>query len=38
LLWPFGIFYGHLGFFMTIWYILCTFGTFFLIFVSCTCK
>jgi hypothetical protein len=21
ILWPFGIFYGHLGYFMTIWYI-----------------
>jgi hypothetical protein len=28
-LWPFGIFYRHLGYFMTIWYILCSFGTFF---------
>jgi hypothetical protein len=29
ILWLFGIFYGHLGYFMTIWYILCSFGTFF---------
>jgi hypothetical protein len=28
--WSFGIFYRHLGFFMTIWYSLCSFGTFFL--------
>jgi hypothetical protein len=25
---PFGIFYGDLGYFMTIWYILYSFGTF----------
>jgi hypothetical protein len=29
ILWPFGICYGYLGYFMTIWYILCSFGTFF---------
>jgi hypothetical protein len=29
---PFGIFQGHLGYFMTLWYILCSFGTFFLLF------
>jgi hypothetical protein len=29
ILWPFGIYYWHLGCFMTIWYILCSFGTFF---------
>jgi hypothetical protein len=29
ILWPFGIFYGDLGYFMTIWYILYSFGTFF---------
>jgi hypothetical protein len=29
ILWPFGIFYRHLGYFKTIWYILCTFGDFF---------
>jgi hypothetical protein len=29
ILWPFGIFYGRLGYFMTIWYILCSLGTFF---------
>jgi hypothetical protein len=27
--WPFGPFYGHLGYFVTIWYILRSFGTFF---------
>jgi hypothetical protein len=27
-LWPFGIFNGHLGYLMTIWYIFCSFGTF----------
>jgi hypothetical protein len=27
--WPFGIFYRHLRYFTTIWYILCSFGTFF---------
>jgi hypothetical protein len=31
-----GIFYGHLGSFTTIWYILCSFGTFFLVWVSST--
>jgi hypothetical protein len=35
---PFGIFYGHLGYFMTIWYTLCSFGTFFPVLVSCTKK
>jgi hypothetical protein len=29
ILWPFGIFYRNLGYFMTIWYILCSFGKFF---------
>jgi H+/Cl- antiporter ClcA len=29
ILWPFGIFYGHLGYFVFSWYILCSFGTFF---------
>jgi hypothetical protein len=38
ILWPFGIFYGHLGYFMTIWYILCSFGTFYPVLVSCTKK
>jgi hypothetical protein len=28
-LWPVGIFYAHLGYFMTVWYILCSFGSFF---------
>jgi hypothetical protein len=32
-LWPFGIFYGDLRYFMTIWYILYSFGTFFWYFV-----
>jgi hypothetical protein len=29
ILWQFGIFYEHWGFFMTIWYIFCSFGPFF---------
>jgi hypothetical protein len=29
ILWPFGIFYGYLGYFMTIRYILCSLGKFF---------
>jgi hypothetical protein len=28
ILWPFGIFYGHLVYFMAIWYILWSFGIF----------
>jgi hypothetical protein len=28
ILWPFGIFYGHLVYFMAIWYILWPFGIF----------
>jgi hypothetical protein len=28
ILWLHGIFYGHLGYFITVWYILCSFGTF----------
>jgi hypothetical protein len=32
---PFGIFYGHLGYFMTIWHIVCSF---FPVLVSCTKK
>jgi hypothetical protein len=28
ILWSFGICYGYLRYFMTIWYILCSFGTF----------
>jgi hypothetical protein len=35
---PFGIFYGHLVYFMTIWYILWLFGIYFLSFGSCTKK
>jgi hypothetical protein len=29
ILWPFGLFYGHLVYFMAIWYILWLFGIFF---------
>jgi hypothetical protein len=29
ILWPFGIFYGYLGYFVTIWNILCSVGTVF---------
>jgi hypothetical protein len=29
ILWEFGMFYGHLEYFITIWYILCSFGTLF---------
>jgi hypothetical protein len=28
LLWPIGIFDGHLGYFIATWYIMCSFGTF----------
>jgi hypothetical protein len=28
ILWPFEIFYRYLGYFMTVWYIMCSFGTF----------
>jgi hypothetical protein len=38
IVWPLGIFYGHLGYFMTIWYILCSCGTFFPVLVSRTKK
>jgi hypothetical protein len=38
ILWRFGIFYRHLGNFMTIRYNKCAFDTFFLILVSCTKK
>jgi hypothetical protein len=34
----FGIFYDHLVHFVFIWYILCSFGTFFPLWVSCTKK
>jgi hypothetical protein len=34
----YGLFYRHLGYFMTLWYILCSFGTFFPVLVSCTEK
>jgi hypothetical protein len=36
ILWPFGIFYGDLGYFITIWYILNSFGSFFSVLVSRT--
>jgi hypothetical protein len=32
------ILYGHLGYFTTIWYILCSYGTFFPVLVSCITK
>jgi hypothetical protein len=35
ILWPFGILYGALAYFMTIWYILYSFGTFYPVLVSC---
>jgi hypothetical protein len=35
---PFGIFCGHLRYFLTIWYILCSFGTFLSVLVSWTNK
>jgi hypothetical protein len=38
ILWTFGIFDTNCGYFMTIWCILCSFGTFFPILVSCTKK
>jgi hypothetical protein len=38
ILWPFGIFFEHLGYFMTIWHIVCSFVTFFPVLVSCTKK
>jgi hypothetical protein len=38
ILWPFGIFYDHLVHFVFIWYVLCSFGTFFPFLVSCTKK
>jgi hypothetical protein len=37
-LWQLGLFYVRLGHFMTIWCILCSFGTFFRFLVSCTKK
>jgi hypothetical protein len=37
-LWPFGTFYGYLGYFTTIWYILYSFVTFGPVLVSCTKK
>jgi hypothetical protein len=33
-----GLFYGHWDYFMTIWYILCSFGKFLPALVSCTKK
>jgi hypothetical protein len=38
MLWPFGIFYRDLGYFMTIGYILYSLGTFFPVLESCTKK
>jgi hypothetical protein len=39
ILWPFGIFYIHFGYFITNWYIhICSFDTFFPVLVSCTKK
>jgi hypothetical protein len=38
ILWSFGIFSWHLGYFMTIWYILSSFRTFFTVLVSWTNK
>jgi hypothetical protein len=38
MLWLLGIFYRHLGYFITLWYILCSSGTFFPVLVSCTKK
>jgi hypothetical protein len=35
---PFELFYEHLGYFMTIWHIVCSFGTFFSVLVSRTKK
>jgi hypothetical protein len=35
---PFGIFYGQLGYFMTILVNFCSFGTFFPVLVSCATK
>jgi hypothetical protein len=32
------VFDGHLGYFMTLWYILCSFGKFFPVLVPCTKK
>jgi hypothetical protein len=37
-LWPFAVFCGHLRYCMTNWFILCSFGTFFPIWVSCSKK
>jgi hypothetical protein len=36
--WPLGVFFGDLGYFMTICYVLYSFGTFFPVWVSCTKK
>jgi hypothetical protein len=36
--WPFGVFSGYLVYFMPIWYILWSFGTFFHVLVCCTKK
>jgi hypothetical protein len=34
-LWQSGVFYGHMVYFVAIWYILCVFGTFFPVLVCC---
>jgi hypothetical protein len=38
ILWTFGIFYGHLANFMTLWNMLCSSDAFFPLLVSCTKK
>jgi hypothetical protein len=38
ILWTFRIFFGHLGYWMTIWHIVCSVGAFFPVLVSCTKK
>jgi hypothetical protein len=38
ILWPFGLFYGHLVYFVVIWYILSLFGIFFEVLAYCTKK
>jgi uncharacterized membrane protein YiaA len=35
---PFGLFYGYLVYFVTLWYIFSLFGTFFPVLVYCTMK
>jgi hypothetical protein len=38
ILWPFGLFYGHLVYFVVTWYILWSFGIYFSVLVCCTEK